>query len=67
MELKYLYTVKKILETGSYQNAAQALNYAQSTITFQIKQLETELSIKLFEKRNLHGSDSGRARHSSFD
>lgn len=51
MELKYLYTVKKILETGSYQNAAQALNYAQSTITFQIKQLETELSIKLFEKK----------------
>lgn len=50
MELKYLYTVKKIIETGSYQNAAAALNYAQSTITFQIKQLENELSIKLFEK-----------------
>lgn len=51
MELKYLYTVRKILETGSYQNAAQALNYAQSTITFQIKQLEAELSVKLFEKK----------------
>lgn len=50
MELKYLYTVKKIIETGSYQNAAAALNYAQSTITFQIKQLENELCIKLFEK-----------------
>ncbi len=50
MELKSLYTVKKILETESYQKAAQALNYAQSTITFQIHQLENELSVKLFEK-----------------
>lgn len=50
MELKYLYTVKKIIETGSYQKAARALDYAQSTITFQIKQLENELSIKIFEK-----------------
>ena len=46
-------TVKKIIETGNYQRAAQALNYAQSTITFQIKQLEQELSIHLFEK---HGN-----------
>lgn len=51
MELKSLYTVKKIVETGNYQKAAIALNYAQSTITFQIKQLENELGVKLFEKR----------------
>jgi len=50
MELKYLYTVKKILEVGSYQKAAQKLNYTQSTITFQIQQLEQELSVRLFEK-----------------
>lgn len=50
MELKSLYTLKKIIETGSYQKAAIALNYAQSTITFQVKQLENELGIKLFEK-----------------
>lgn len=50
MELKYLYTVRKIMETGSFQKAAIALNYAQSTITFQIKQLENELGVKLFEK-----------------
>lgn len=50
MELKSLYTVKKIIETGNYQKAAMALNYAQSTITFQIKQLESELGIRLFEK-----------------
>ena len=53
MELKYLYTIRKILDTGSYQNAANALNYAQSTITFQVKQLETELGIKIFEKKGM--------------
>lgn len=53
MELKNLYTIKKILETGSFQNAANALNYAQSTITFQVKQLEHELGVKLFEKKGL--------------
>lgn len=51
MELKSLYTFKKIVELGSYQNAAMALNYAQSTITFQMHQLENELGIKLFEKK----------------
>lgn len=50
MELKSLYTVRKIIETGSFQKAAIALNYAQSTITFQMKQLENELGVKLFEK-----------------
>lgn len=54
MELKSLYTVKKIVETGNYQKAAIALNYAQSTITFQIRQLENELGVKLFEKRGNH-------------
>lgn len=50
MELKYLKTFKLISETGSFLNAAKQLNYAQSTITFQMQQLEKELSVKLFEK-----------------
>ena len=50
MELKSLYTVKKIIETGSYLNASKALNYAQSTITSQIQQLEQELKFPLFER-----------------
>ncbi len=50
MELKYLPTLKAILETGSFYGAARKLNYAQSTITFQIQQLEQKLDIKLFEK-----------------
>ena len=35
MELKYLTTFKTILETGSFQKAAERLNYAQSTINLQ--------------------------------
>lgn len=50
MNTKNLITLKTILETGSFQNAADKLNYTQSTVTFQMKQLEEELSIKLFEK-----------------
>ncbi len=50
MELKYLLTFKTILEEGSFTAAAEKLNYTQSTITFQISQIEHELSVKLFEK-----------------
>lgn len=50
MELKYLYTFQTIVEEGSFSKAAEKLNYTQSTITFQIGQLEQELSAKLFEK-----------------
>ncbi len=50
MELKYLTTFKTIVEAGSFTAAADKLHYTQSTITFQIDQLEQELSIKLFEK-----------------
>lgn len=50
MELKYLTTFKTIVEEGSYTAAAEKLHYTQSTITFQIDQLEKELSVDLFEK-----------------
>ncbi len=50
MELKYLNTFRTIVETGSFTDAAKKLNYTQSAITFQISQLENELSVKLFEK-----------------
>lgn len=50
MNTKYLTTLKAILETGSFQKAALKLNYTQSTVTFQIQQLEQDLSVKLFER-----------------
>lgn len=50
MDLKYLNTFRTIVEEGSFSKAAVRLNYTQSTITFQIGQLEQELSVRLFEK-----------------
>lgn len=50
MELKYLRTFKTIIDEGSFQNAAERQNFSQSTVTFQIQQLEQSLSVKLFER-----------------
>lgn len=50
MNLKYLNTFRVIVEEGGFSKAAERLNYTQSTITFQIAQLEEELSTHLFEK-----------------
>ncbi|MBQ7795818.1 MAG: LysR family transcriptional regulator [Lachnospiraceae bacterium] len=50
MDLKYLNTFRTIVEEGSFSKAADRLNYTQSTITFQIGQLEQELNTRLFEK-----------------
>ncbi len=62
MNTKNLITFKTILEMGSFQKAANKLNYTQSTVTFQIKQLEEELALKLFEKigRRMELTQAGR-------
>ena len=50
MTLTQLGTFLKIAETGNFTTAANLLGYAQSTVTTQIKQLETELNCLLFER-----------------
>lgn len=62
MEIKYLQTFLTIVEEGSFSKAAQKLNYTQSTITFQVNQLEQEFSISLFEKigRNMRLTKAGK-------
>lgn len=50
MDLKYLNTFQTIVAEGGFSKAAERLSYTQSTITFQIGQLEQELGAKLFEK-----------------
>ena len=50
MTITQLETFLKIAETGSFTSAANMLGYAQSTVTTQIKQLETELNCLLFER-----------------
>ncbi len=52
MELRNLITFIHVAELGSFTKAAELLGYSQSTISFQIKQLEEELGCLLFERIN---------------
>lgn len=50
MELRNLITFIHVAELGSFSKTADTLGYSQSTISFQIKQLEQELGCLLFER-----------------
>ena len=52
MELRNLITFIHVAELGSFTGAAEQLGYSQSTVSFQIKQLEEELGCLLFERIN---------------
>ena len=52
MELKNLDTFIQVAELSSFTKAADKLGYSQSTVSFQIKQLENELGAQLFERIN---------------
>lgn len=52
MEIRNLITFVHVAEMNSFTKAAQILGYSQSTVSFQIKQLETELDCMLFERIN---------------
>lgn len=51
MEFRHLQTFQAIAQEGSFLKAAEKLQYAQSTITLHIQQLEAELGVKLFSRR----------------
>lgn len=50
MDLKQLYTFRTIATLGSFNKAADVLNYAQSTVSEHIKMLETDLDVILFNR-----------------
>ncbi|MBQ7766523.1 MAG: LysR family transcriptional regulator [Lachnospiraceae bacterium] len=52
MEIRNLITFVHVAEMNSFTKAAETLGYSQSTISFQIKQLEIELGCLLFERIN---------------
>lgn len=61
MENRNLYTFKRVCELNSITKAAEQLGYAQSTVTTQIKVLENELGVKLFERygNTIHITNAG--------
>ena len=50
MDIKNLVTFIQVAELGSFTRAGEKLGYSQPTISFQIKQLEQELGLKLFDR-----------------
>ena len=62
MDLKNLTTFIHVAELGSFTKAGAALGCSQSTISFQIRQLEEELEFPLFERinRTVVLTDKGR-------
>lgn len=52
MEIRNLTSFIQVAELNSFTKAAARLGYSQSTISFQIKQLEEELDCLLFERIN---------------
>jgi len=52
MEIRNLISFAQVAELNSFTKAARLLGYSQSTISFQIKQLEDELGCLLFERIN---------------
>ncbi|GAK42795.1 LysR family transcriptional regulator [Paenibacillus urinalis] len=50
MELRQLNTFRTVASTLNFSRAAEALNYVPSNVTMQIKALEEELGVRLFDR-----------------
>jgi DNA-binding transcriptional LysR family regulator len=50
MSLRYLRTLTAIAERGSFAGAAQSVNLTQSAVSMQMKALEQQLGVKLFDR-----------------
>ncbi|MEH7113266.1 LysR family transcriptional regulator [Neobacillus niacini] len=50
MEIRHFVTFKKIIETGSFTQAAEHLGYTQSTVTSHIQALEQQIGVPVFDR-----------------
>ena len=50
MDIRNLITFMQVAELGNFTKAARQLGYSQSTVSFQIRQLEEELKVSLFDR-----------------
>lgn len=64
MDLKILKTFQMIVNYGSFNRAAEEMNYAQSTVTMQIQKLESDLGVQLLERgKKVRLTEAGRLFH----
>lgn len=54
MEIRNLATFVRIAQLHNFSKAVEQLGYSQSAVTMQIKQLEEELNVRLFERIGKH-------------
>lgn len=54
MDLRQLKTFQTVAQTSSFTRAAERLDYAQSSVTAQIRALEDELGVRLFDRLGRH-------------
>lgn len=50
MDIRYLQTFREVAKCQSFTRAAEVLGYAQSSVTTQIQNLESEFGVTLFER-----------------
>src|SRR5689334_15719348 len=61
MDFKAMKTFHLILKYGSFNRAAEEMNYAQSTVTMQIQKLESDLGVQLIERgKTIRLTEAGR-------
>ena len=63
MDFRNLITFIQVAELGSFTRAAEKLGYSQPTVSLQIKQLEKEIGVQLFERigHTVSLTDAGRS------
>jgi DNA-binding transcriptional LysR family regulator len=68
MDIKAIKTFQTIVRLGSFQKAADELNYVQSTVTMQIQKLESDLGVKLIERgKSIQLTEAGRVFYEKAD
>ena len=62
MELRNLKTFLEVADSGNFTKTALALGYSQSAVTAQIKQLELELGVPVFDRlgKSISLTEAGR-------
>ncbi|RTE07886.1 LysR family transcriptional regulator [Paenibacillus whitsoniae] len=68
MDIRTIKTFQTIIKLGSFQRAAEELQYGQSTVTMHIQKLESDLGVKLLERgKKLSLTEAGRLFHQNAD